>query len=500
MAQKKTARNSMSYKASASANRDALFGGAAGSSGAKKKKSKPAAKTASTSANSGPTADHARVPASKGYVYGGKNKTSSKIKVGLSGEAKAKKIKEAEEYRDKAKKAMQKGLFSRPDPLVSSTYYKRAADAYQQCGEARLERLYRMNSADCQAKVGAWATAAAEYTRAAELVQECTDETPEMKREIGRKLHLSAAEAWTNMNEKGKAAASSVKAAFALVWDEDSSFLPKLAIEALEEAVEMHVPDPLNHYAKYRQTGISAYKDPNSDGDEPSPELLDLAKQNLITTAYAHESAQEVMYLFITYGEYASALYTAGAITELLSSNGVSTLTLSRAFVAETILSLAMGDPIAAEDNFLNYHVQKTHYLSSRECKLAEELFRAVKMRDPEALEEARAIKGTNRAAIGNLHESLRDLVSMIRISGVARRGAVELETTQPSRKEKSSKKSAEPAAAPASFEELAKKTGYEEPAAEDKQENEMTLQDELDALDFGDDESDLDDDDIDLR
>jgi hypothetical protein len=59
-------------------------------------------------------------------------------------------MKEAEDYRDKAKKSMQKGIFAKQDPLAASTYYKRAADAYQQCGENRLERLYRINSADCQ--------------------------------------------------------------------------------------------------------------------------------------------------------------------------------------------------------------------------------------------------------------------------------------------------------------------------------------------------------------
>ena len=36
-------------------------------------------------------------------------------------------MKEAAEYRDKAKKAMQKGLFSKPDPLAAATYYKRYA-------------------------------------------------------------------------------------------------------------------------------------------------------------------------------------------------------------------------------------------------------------------------------------------------------------------------------------------------------------------------------------
>ena len=54
--------------------------------------------------------------------------------------------------------------------VMASTFYKRAADCYQTCGEERLERLYRVSSANCQMKVGAFATAAAEYTRAAELL------------------------------------------------------------------------------------------------------------------------------------------------------------------------------------------------------------------------------------------------------------------------------------------------------------------------------------------
>jgi len=59
-------------------------------------------------------------------------------------------MKEADDYLAKANKCMQKGLFSSPDPVAASTYYKRAADAYQQCAEQRLERLYRVQSASTQ--------------------------------------------------------------------------------------------------------------------------------------------------------------------------------------------------------------------------------------------------------------------------------------------------------------------------------------------------------------
>lgn len=505
----------MSYKQNAAANRDALFGPAGGSSGgSKKKKSSSKSRTAapsSTGERKKPSSSAPKVtaPTSRGYKYTSSTKKPS-VSIGLSGAAKAAKLQEAEDYKEKAKKAMQKGMFTRADPLTASTYYKRAADAYQQCNEFRLERMYRISSADCQVSVGAFATAAAEYTRAAELFETAEDETVEMRREIGRKCFMNASDAWLNMNEPGKAADSKIAAAKALTWGDESSALPKAALAALEEAVEAHVPDPLNPYSRYRQTGISAFLDPDSDetAENPSPETLSFAEQHVVTRPYAHESVQDVVYLLISFGEYLSALYAQGAVSTLLSRDGVSSLTLSRSFLAETILTLAMGDPIAAEQQFLNRHVQKTSYLSSRECKLGEELFRAVKMRDDEALEEARSTSGSNRAAIANQHESLRDVVSMIRISGVARRNVDSSSSTKKSKKPSASKAQPKSSSSskkeePVSFEELsAMKTGYEKDVAAADAIDASGLQNELDALDFGDDsdESDLDDDELDLR
>lgn len=530
----RTACRTMSYKQNASSNRDALFGSAGdskrkktskksstkadrddlfGAAAASKKSSSSRARPPTTSSSSAAASVPATASTSRGYQYSAaKKKNKSPLVIGLKGEAKEAKMKEAEDYRDKAKKAMQKGLFSKADPLAASTYYKRAADAYQQCSEHRLERLYRINSADCQMRVGAFATAAAEYTRAAELVEEADDETVDMKREIGRKLLLQASEAWMQMNEPGKAASTKVQAALALTWQDESSLLPKAALEALEESVEAHVPDPLNPYARYRQTGVSAYINPDDDNadDGPSAEAMELAQQHIVTRPYAHESVQEVVYVLISFGEYPSALYAQGAVTTLLERDGVSTLTLSRSYVAETILTLAMGDPVAAEQEFLNRHVQKTSYLSSRECKLGEELFRAVKMRDGEALEEARSLQASNRAAIGNLHESLRDVLTMIRLSGVARRGVDDgsdsykkKSSSGEKKKSSGSKSSSSSKKEEPSLEDLsAMKTGYEDEAAAAETIDANALQNELDALDFGDDdeESDLDDDDIDLR
>jgi tetratricopeptide (TPR) repeat protein len=359
----------MSYKQNAASNRDALFGNSGKTDKQKKTKGKSTA-----SATSSKT--------SMGYQYRPKERKTT-VKPGLVGAEKEAKLKEARAHQEKAKKCLQKGLFSKADPLSASTYYKRAADDFQKCGEFRLERFNRMDSAECQLQVGAFATAALEYTRAAELVVNDSDETAEAKHQISRDLHLKSAEAWRNANEGGKAAASKVKAALAMIDGDESRALSSDVLMAIEEAIEAHVPDPLNPYARYRQTGVSLFVNAGSGetAENPSAESLELARQQIITDAYAHESVQEVVYLLVSYNEFASALYSAGAVTTLLSQGGVATLSLSRAFLAETILSLAMGDAIAAEENFLQRHVQKTSYLSSRECKFAEELFRAGKHR-----------------------------------------------------------------------------------------------------------------------
>jgi hypothetical protein len=143
----------MSYKQSAAANRDALFGSAGGEPKKKKKGGSSSKKTdQNAGSDSNPSSAPSRpasVPSSTGYQYGG-NKKKTPINIGLTGDAKAAKMKEANDYKDKAKKSMQRGIFAKPDPLAASTYYKRAADAYQACGEDRLERMSRINSADCQ--------------------------------------------------------------------------------------------------------------------------------------------------------------------------------------------------------------------------------------------------------------------------------------------------------------------------------------------------------------
>lgn len=332
------------------------------------------------------------------------------------------------------------------------------------------------------------------------------------------------------MNEKAKAAQSQVQAAIVLNYGDESRLLSKESLTQLEEAIEAHIPDLFNPYARYRQTGNSAFLGEDETIANPSRESLDMAEAHVVSKAYAHEPLFELVYLMVHYGEYASALYAAGAASTLLERENLSTLTLSRSYIMETIVTLAMGDPVAAEEAFLSRHVQKTAYLSSRECKLGEDLFRAVKMRDSEALEETRSPSGSNRAALANLHSSLRTLVGEIRLSGVARKQVKETTTAtgsssskkaSPKKSSKKGGKSSKPKeeppteADPRSLQDLmGMKTGYEAEMKAGQTLDPDALANELDALDFdmgddGDDDGDLgfggdddslDDDDFDLR
>lgn len=434
------------HKREAAANRDALFGPPSSSTGKTPAGSrKPASSSTGSSRNRPATTSSAQsstssasapssttrssappppaaAPTSQGYSYQQSSKPSILSTSVLSGAAKVSKMQEAEDYRKQATKAMQSGLFTKPDPIAAATYYKRAADAYQQCGENRLERLHRIASGDCSRGTGTFATAAAEYTRAAQLAQ-ASDEAPERKQQEGNKLYTDAALAWREIGETSKAAKCLVQAALALLWERDVAMLPKNVLEAMEQAVEAHVPDVLNRYGRYRQTGTSAFLSPGESIETPSAQALAMAKDQMVTQTYAQEGLQELIPVLVQFGEYASALYAAGAISAILERDGVSTLSLARSYVVETILTLALGDAVAAEQAFLNTHVQSTAYLSSRECQLAEELFRAILQRDAEALEEARSPSGRNRAALANLpNDALRQLVAQLRVSGVAKR------------------------------------------------------------------------------
>lgn len=197
------------HKTSAASNRDALFGG----------RGDGAAKTSSSSVRPSSSSSKTReVRNAQGYQSGRTSIDSKakKTRPALSGEAAAAKIKEAEDYKSKANKAMQSSFFSKPDPVAASTYYKRAADAFAQAGDYRMERFCRVSSGQCNFQIQAWASAAQDYSKAAELVLEEEGDSKN-NREEAYNYHRKASEAWVQMNERAKGA-KSVRVLIILPW------------------------------------------------------------------------------------------------------------------------------------------------------------------------------------------------------------------------------------------------------------------------------------------
>lgn len=92
-----------------------------------------------------------------------------------------------------------------------------------------------------------------------------------------------------------------------------------------------------------------------------------------------------------------------------------------------------MGDVVAADRTFMDVHLQNTNYLSSRECKLAEDLIRAIKTYDYEALEECQK----DRTASG-LDRNVCNLVQTLRVAGMAKKKKKESVTEQQAASKKS--------------------------------------------------------------
>jgi len=418
------------YKRNAATNRDALFGNSSVASTSSTK----ATTTNTSSSSSTTTINNTRSqPSSTPF-------SKASISPLLTGSERMEKIKEAEEFRTKAKKAMSKSLFSSPNPMEAQLYYGKAADAYKRCGEIRLEKLCRAAYAECLELENSLASAAAQYVLSAELtIQEATSSSIEMSKTY-EECHLyysKAAEAYRNANQLGRAGEAMMKGALSLLGDDKGladddfvggkrfSVMERQVLSLIEEAVELHVPDPLNRYKNFRQTGKSVFVGIKSKASKNAEVEFDevtllVCRNNVITSSFAHETLFKCIHKLIEWNELQSAIYAAGAASYILETDGISSITLARAYCIETVLSLALGDVVAADQQFM-HHIQNTAYLSTRECELSEDLIRAIKVMDYDLLEEARNPSGKNRAALSSLHRTLQELVSGLRVSGVAK-------------------------------------------------------------------------------
>jgi hypothetical protein len=208
-----------------------------------------------------------------------------------------------------------------------------------------------------QMRQDSYASAAMEYSRAAEL-SATSDEISARKQKEVNQLYKNAAEAWIAAGERGKAAECYTKAALGMMIDKDDrQTVDKPTHTALEDAIQFHVPDILNRMSLHRMTqnidhSTFGHEEDNKQQRSSTLEQLKaIAREDISRSAYSHENVQKIVRVFVEMGIYRSALYAAGAVTTLLEETGYATVSLFKAYLTETILQLVS----ASDQSLLNF-------------------------------------------------------------------------------------------------------------------------------------------------
>eukprot|EP00518_Triparma_eleuthera_P004905 CAMPEP_0182455360 /NCGR_PEP_ID=MMETSP1319-20130603/1560_1 /TAXON_ID=172717 /ORGANISM="Bolidomonas pacifica, Strain RCC208" /LENGTH=433 /DNA_ID=CAMNT_0024653407 /DNA_START=26 /DNA_END=1323 /DNA_ORIENTATION=+ len=375
-----------SYKSNISNNKNELFGnrGGGGGGGTGGASSKPTARTATSS--------------SSGYDYSAhkakQSSTAGVPKCFLTAQQKAKKEKEAMEARDQAKKAMSAGFFSRADPLSAYSHYKMAAECYKATCDFQKEAMMRRSAAQCQMTNEHYSSAASELKLAAAAHSQL-DAYSESAEDYNK-----AAVAWSYGNDPSRSGEMLLSAAREL----DRGGLPSAA-SAFEDAVSHFCPDAHNPFSAFRSS-------PPSSGSGVG---------QLCTGAFVGEQLWSIARRFSSAGEVPSALYALGAAGRYYEADADATQSLYSAYFAQTVMQLSMGDVVAAERTYMEVHIQTSSYLPTDECRIAEEMIRAMKAFDVDRVEELK-----RERKVGNMEGWLRSRVLGLGVgksAGVGRAG-----------------------------------------------------------------------------
>jgi len=175
----------------------------------------------------------------------------------------------------------------------------------------------------------------------------------------------------------------------------------------------------------------------------------------LVSSAFGPELCMKAVYYFLDRQRRSIplALYCLGAVAKLREDDMDATQSLFRAYLGTSVLMLAMGDVVAAEKTYMEKHLQLTSYLSSDECKVAEDLIMAVKNFDGEKLEATKKDRLVN-----HLDPRLKRLVMELQVSGSVKGAVVRnaKKAEKPAAKEPAAKEPLAAVAAPGAHLQLA--------------------------------------------
>eukprot|EP01039_Chlorochromonas_danica_P002507 gene2507-2745_t len=331
---------------SLSKNKESLFGSKGSTSGATSTAPKATATTAALSSNTSATSAGAGKTA--GLTFKGVDSSSSQGPT-MSLETRRKKIAEAREQSEKGMTALKTTLFQwKPDHLSAATYFERSADLYKVAGDLKNALLLNVQAAQSHEACGAMASTALLKTKAAGLASEQGD------LEQSRALLLEAAEAWGVHGDLVKYGETLAKLA-----KEEEGHDGKRAAELYLQAFDRLCPadTPVDQLARCPVS------------------VLDISRSALAFLLRT-KRFQEALPLVRRMAQVFGAMEIEGS--------------MCKCFLTETVAQLALGDTVAAQQTFLQQHLNNTAYMRSKECEVADLLILAFNNSDIDQLDKAK--------------------------------------------------------------------------------------------------------------
>ena len=328
------------------ADKNALFGKGPSSND----KPKPVSKTAAAGLTPKPSTSSSSTIASKTASSTLQSKTaSSTLKTPtITPQLKLKKVEEAKEESEKGMKYLKKTVFNwSPDHLAAAPCFENSANAYKAAGEYKMSYMMFMKASESHEACNCSSAAGMACVKAAEVAK------------MGLNLSFAVesmrkASYFFGVDGKIDKAAEMI---YKLAKEYDSNDNLEEAISAYMEACDMLLPDKL--------TKVSV------DGIHPS--ILDWMR--------------DAFRCYLKANRLQEALDFAGKMVIVFDSFE-SEMSMCKTMASITIIQLAMGDIVAADQTFLD-HLGDKHYINSKECRLAESFVMAIKLSDIDALDKA---------------------------------------------------------------------------------------------------------------
>lgn len=341
--------------------KNALFGGKSNAGSSSSKPTSNATSATASALNS--SISNSKASGTAAILNSKRNTTTGTGTLGssipsLTSAQKLKKVEEAKELSSRAMKYLKTSVFNwNPDHLAAAPLFEQSAELYKQVGEYDIARALLLDAAKSHESINTLSAAAVAIVKAAKIASECQN-----NQKLASQHFQEAANLWAINGSLDRSADVLKQAAKEL---ENINIIE--AIDLAKRACELLCPldTPKSSISSCHPTTLDTYRE--------------YFRMTIINFNNSNDSRPKVILPIIS---------VANRMVDIFEAYG-SESSMCKMMLTVTFLQLTMGDVVAADQTFLQDHLNNRVYIKSKECELAEDYINAFKMQDIEKLESA---------------------------------------------------------------------------------------------------------------